>query len=168
MERPKAFTLVEILIVVVLLGVIAAIVVPSIGNGAASAQESALMANLKLLRRFVLVYTGQHGEVAPGYPNGDTTAAPTYLVFMDQATLASDLQGRTAPRGTPGFGYGPYLSRVPVNPFNRLDTVQVLADGQDFPAAGDNSHGWVYKPETRQIRPDNPGTDGAGTAYYDY
>ena len=82
--------------------------------------------------------------------------------------LSSNAQGQTAPRGTPGFKYGPYLSRIPMNPFNKLSTVQVLANGQDFPAAADGSHGWIYKAETQEIRPDNLGADRDGTDYYDY
>ncbi|MHC4520154.1 MAG: prepilin-type N-terminal cleavage/methylation domain-containing protein [Planctomycetota bacterium] len=168
MYRAKAFTLVEILIVVVLLGVLAAIVIPAFANGSNRAREAALVTDVKLLRRFVLVYTCHHLEVPPGYPNGDTTAAPTSAAFRDQAMLSSNAQGQTAPRGTAGFKYGPYLSKIPANPFNKLDTIQVLGDGEDFPAAADDSHGWICKPATREVRPDNIGADDRGMAYYDY
>lgn len=168
MHRTKAFTLVEILIVVVLLGVLAAIVIPSFARGSIRAREVALVTDVKLLRRFVLVYTSHHLEVPPGYPNGDTTAPPSGAVFRDQAMLSSNAQGETAPRGTAGFRYGPYLSRIPANPFNKLATVQVLGNGEDFPAAADGSHGWICKPVTREVRPDNIGTDDRGTPYYDY
>ena len=132
------------------------------------ARQSTLATNLKLLRRFMLVYTSQHLEVGPGYPDGDATAAPTDPVFKDQAMLSSTAQGATAPRGTAGYDYGPYLSKIPVNPFNGLDTIQMLANGQNFPAAGDDSHGYICKPETGEIRADSAGTDDTGRAYYDY
>jgi general secretion pathway protein G len=168
MSKAKAFTLVEILIVVVLLGVLAAIVIPAFGNSATLARESTLATNLKLFRRFILVYTCHHLEVGPGYLDGDTSGAPTDDVFRDQAMLSSDVHGQTAPRGTAGFEFGPYLSKVPPNPFNGRDTIDMLASGQDFPAAADNSHGWICKPETGEIRADNTGTDSAGRPYYDY
>lgn len=168
MRKAKAFTLVEILIVVVLLGVLAAIVVPAIGSGAISAQETTLATNLKLLRRFILVYTSQHLEVAPGYPNGLITATPTDTAFRDQATLSSTAGGQTAAIGTAGYNFGPYLSKIPVNPFNKLDTVQMLASGQDLPASGDDSHGWIFKPTTGEIRADNSGTDDYGVEYCEY
>jgi prepilin-type N-terminal cleavage/methylation domain-containing protein len=168
MRTARAFTLVEIMIVVVLLGVLAAIVIPAIGSSSSAARSSALATDLNLLRRFVLVYKSHHLEISPGYPDGDASAMPTNEAFKDQATLVSKATGETAARGTPGFKYGPYLSQMPVNPFNGLDTVQMLANGQAFPAAADDSHGWVCKPETGAIRPDNKGSDENGKAYYDY
>ncbi len=168
MCRRKAFTLVEILIVVVLLGVLAAIVIPAFANSGTLARGSTLATNLKLLRRFMLVYTSQHLEVGPGYPNGDAGVAPVDQVFRDQAMLSSTAQGQTAPRGSAGFGYGPYLSKIPANPFNGLDTIQMLANGQDFPNAADDSHGYVCKPETGEIRADSAGSDDRSRAYYDY
>ncbi|MBN2129989.1 MAG: prepilin-type N-terminal cleavage/methylation domain-containing protein, partial [Sedimentisphaerales bacterium] len=137
MRRARAFTLVEILVVVVLLGVLAAIVIPAVANSGTAARQSALAGSLNLLRRFVLIYTSQHNEVAPGYPDGDSTAAPTEAAFCDQATLSSKADGTTAARGTVGFDYGPYLSKMPTNPFNNLDTVQILANGAAFPAEAD-------------------------------
>jgi len=166
MRQARAFTLVEILIVVVLLGIMALIVIPSIGKCSTAARETTLAMNLALLRRFVPVYTSQHKEVAPGYPNGDRTAAPTEQAFIDQATLCSNEGGQTAARGTAGFPLGPYLSKIPANPFNKLETVQVLADGQAFPAAADDNFGWIYKPATGEIRPDNTGAHELGGAYY--
>jgi prepilin-type N-terminal cleavage/methylation domain-containing protein len=168
MRQARAFTLVEILVVVVLLGVLAAIVIPSVAHSTTTARESALASDLALLRRFVLIYTSQHMEVAPGYPNGDTTATPTGDAFLAQATLSSKDTGQTAARGTPGYTYGPYLSRLPVNPLNDLDTVEMVPNGQAFPAAADGSYGWICKPETGEVRPDNVGTNGAGVAYYGY
>lgn len=168
MKRARGFTLVEILIVVVLLGVLAAIVIPSVGKSTTMARETTLAMDLNLLRRFIPVYTSQHLEVSPGYPGGDQSAAPTEQAFTDQATLASNDHGQTAARGTPGFPLGPYISNIPENPFNKLATVQMLADDADFPGVADNSHGWICKPLTGEIRPDNAGTDDSGTAYYAY
>ncbi len=167
-RRARAFTLVEILIVVVLLGVMAAIVVPALAGWGIAAQRTTLAMNLSLLRRFIPVYTSQHGETHPGYPNGDRSAAPTEAAFVDQATLSSNKYGQTAPRGTMGFPLGPYISNVPPNPFNKLATVGILADGDAFPAAADGLYGWLYKPATGEIRPDNPEADTHGIPYYEY
>ncbi|MCU0915210.1 MAG: type II secretion system GspH family protein [Planctomycetes bacterium] len=168
MRAAKAFTLVEILIVVMLLGVLAAVVIPAVARSGTNARETALASDVALLRRFVMVYTSHHLEVAPGYPNGDPTAEPTNGAFVDQATLSSNARGQTAAAGTAGFNFGPYLSRIPVNPLNNQDTVHMVLNGDSFPAAADGNHGWIFKPETGEIRPDNLGANERGVAYYDY
>lgn len=167
-QRARAFTLVEILIVVVLLGILALVVLPMVSGSAISARESAVAHDLNMLRRYVLIYTAQHLEVAPGYPDGDRTQAPTEQVFVDQITLSSDASGHTAPPRTPGFPRGPYLQLIPVNPLNHKSTVQVLGDGDAFPANGDDSHGWIYKPATAEVRADCGASDENGKRYYDY
>jgi general secretion pathway protein G len=166
MKRARAFTMIEVLVVVVLLAILAAIVLPSVTNGTTLAKESSLAFDLNLLRRFVLIYKSQHKEVSPGYPNGNTAAAPTDQAFRDQAMLSSKASGETADVGTSGFPCGPYLSKIPMNPFNKKDTVEMLANGQAFPDAADDSHGWIFKPETGEVHPDNTGTAISGTSYY--
>jgi general secretion pathway protein G len=168
MKRARAFTLIEVMIVVVLLAVLAAVVLPSLTKGTTMAKESALAFDLNLLRRFLVIYESQHMEVSPGYPGGVTSSTPTNQAFRDQATLSSNASGQTAAVGTAGYPYGPYLSTIPANPFNGKDTIEVLANGQAFPAAGDDSHGWICRPETGEIRPDNSGTNANGTRYYDF
>jgi prepilin-type N-terminal cleavage/methylation domain-containing protein len=167
-KSARAFTLVEILIVVVLLAILALVVIPMVSGSVMSARESALAHDLHMLRRYVLIYTAQHLEVAPGYPDGDRAQAPTEPAFFDQLTMASNPAGQTAPVGTPGFERGPYMMKLPVNPLNHKSTVEVLADGAAFPANGDDSHGWIYKPATAEVRADCGGSDGNGKRFYDY
>jgi prepilin-type N-terminal cleavage/methylation domain-containing protein len=168
MRQARAFTLVEILIVVVLLGIMAGIVIPAIGRSATGARETTLAMNLNLLRRFIPVYTSQHKEVAPGYADGNPAGMPTEEAFVNQAMLSSNADGATAARGTAGYRFGPYLSKIPANPFDASESVLVLANDEEFPATADDQYGWVYKPATGEIRADNTGANVRGVAYYDY
>jgi len=165
--RPKAFTLVEILIVVVILGILAAIVLPRFSNASAVARASMLADDLRIFRMQVQVFKSQHQDVAPGYPVG-APGAPTEQLFIDQMTLSSKVSRLTAAPNTNGFPYGPYLQEVPANPINGKATVQVIADGKPLPAAADDSDGWIYQPSTLIFRADCTGTDSNGRSYYDY
>ncbi len=76
----KAFTLVEILIVVVILGILAAIVVPQFTNATQDAQQGNLRAQIKSLQNQIELYKARTNNypdlVAGGWdllidPNGD-------------------------------------------------------------------------------------------------
>ena len=160
----KAFTLIELLIVISVLGIIAALVIPEMKGHAAKTKEAATKDNLRILRNAIEVYAAQHNGTPPGYSSG----TPSAETFIDQLTLASDAGGGTAAPGTPGYDYGPYLPNIPENSFNDLADVTVLADGATFPAEATGDAGWIYKPATKDLRLDYPGTDSIGETYYEY
>lgn len=168
MGRQKAFSLVEILIVVVLLGILAAIVIPNFSNASAAARSSMLADNLRIFRTQLPVFKAQHGGVAAGYPNGNANATPTEIAFVFHMIKASNDSLQTADPGTPGYNYGPYMRRIPENPVNGNNSVQMIGNDGAFPASGDNSHGWIYQPATLLFKADSPGSDNNGKVYFDY
>src|SRR5215471_8675064 len=93
--RCAAFTLIEILIVVVILGILATIVVPQFSNASINAKESTLKDELRYLRTQVVVYKAQHHDVPPGFPNGDRNQAATGPDFIAQMTKPTDESGVT-------------------------------------------------------------------------
>ena len=163
-----AFTLVEILIVVVILGILAAIVVPRFSNASAIARGSMVADDLRVIRTQLTVYQAQHWGVSAGYPSGDTSQVPTFVAFVAQMTKASTVAGATAEPGTAGYNYGPYLREIPTNPINGKNTVDIVADGQDFPGAARDTHGWIYQPSTNLLKADCAGSDESGKAYFNY
>ncbi|MCC7292055.1 MAG: prepilin-type N-terminal cleavage/methylation domain-containing protein [Phycisphaerales bacterium] len=137
--RP-AFSLVELVLVVVILGILAAIAAPRVSRAAGDAERNTLDSTLTTVRKAIDVYYAEHGRY-PGYLVSD--GSPDGTAFVKQMTLFTDEPGNT--NGTYGapFTYGPYLREpFPVNPFNELDTVAVIrADASAKPAA--NSTGWI-------------------------
>ena len=146
MQVKRGFTLVEILIVVVILGILAAIVVPQFTQASTEAKLNSLCSNLQSLRSQIELYKVQHNDVAPGNDIDSSTGAVTANVasFAPQMVFCTDING--ADNGTKErdatYEFGPYLERIPDNPFNNSDTIAVAAaDGV----------GWVYDPDTGEI-----------------
>ncbi len=167
-QRRAAFTLIEILVVVILLGILAAIVIPKFSNATETARCSMMADNLRIIRTQIAVFKGQHNGVAPGYPNLDTTQAPTEAAFIAHMTQSSKPTGELAAPGTAGFPYGPYLREAPANSMNEKSSVQMIADGAGFPGAADDSDGWIYQPSTMNFKADCQGSDETGRDYFDY
>jgi general secretion pathway protein G len=168
MQRLRAFTLVELLVVVVVLGLLAAIIIPQFSNASQAARSSMLLDNLRTMRTQIQVFKAQHLDVAPGYPGLDNTVAPTETDTVNHLTMASTAAGDLAAAGTDGYPFGPYFREIPENPINGRATIQIVADGDAFPAAADDSHGYIYQPSMCTFKADATGTDESGKAYFDY
>ncbi len=65
MKARKGFTLVEILIVVVILGILAAIVIPQFTNASSEAKQSSLRSNLQTLRSQIELYKIKNSDTPP-------------------------------------------------------------------------------------------------------
>ena len=164
----KGFTLVELMIVVSILGILAAIVLPEFQGHAAESKESAIKSSLHAVRAQIELYKMQHNGLAPGYIG--TVQAPA-MVFANQLTGTSALTGAALASKTPSgiYVYGPYLMQMPVNPFNNLNTVKMVPSGTtDFSTVVDDSTGWLYQKETATFKINKSGTDSQGVSYVSY
>ena len=124
MKARKGFTLVEILIVVVILGILAAIVIPQFSDASTQSKLSSCRTTLQSLRSQIELYKIQHNDVAP-------------LLATFDAQMTAETEPTAAGGAGDGSGneVGPYIQQVPFNPWN---------DSQTLGAADVAGVGWVY------------------------
>lgn len=95
MRVRRGFTLVEILIVVVILGILAAAVVPQFVGATEEAQRTGTLDQLTKIRRAVDVYFVRHGNVWPAIGQGGPTDwdALTNLRYLPEPPVNNWVQG---------------------------------------------------------------------------
>ena len=116
------FTIVEILIVVIILGILAAIVIPQFTDASVDARRSSLEAQLQSLQQQVAFYKLQHNDANP----------PLMTTGWTVFTEFTDINGKVSPTLDATHIYGPYCQTAPVNPF----TAQPNAQSTTFAGAG--------------------------------
>ena len=140
----RGFTLVEILLVVMLLGVLAALVLPQFGSFQNDAKKAALSDTLHQIRSQVLLYTLQHGDQRPALSGSDWSPLLTTSSYAGRST-------------------GPYLPSIPRNSLNGFSDIEVVNTNPAFgdPVSGANI-GFVYNSTNGVMW----GTNTAGNRIY--
>jgi general secretion pathway protein G len=146
--KSSGFTLVEILIVVVILGILAAIVIPQFTDASTEAQLSSLCADLQTMRSQLELYKIQHVDQLPA-----TT---------DMAAFTACMLTKTNKLGEVGTGvdypFGPYMHKIPSNPFvAEADANQIDFTSATNPATG--STGWWMNTTTGEFRANSNSAD---------
>ncbi|MHC4675280.1 MAG: type II secretion system protein [Planctomycetota bacterium] len=144
--RKLAFSLTELVIVAVIIGFIAAIVIPRISTGSEEAKLAALKANLTVIRNQIDIYAAQHEGRTPNLDGAwnSSGAGGLFIIRMTNKTNADagvDANGR----------FGPYFNRFPVNPFNGKSDLRI--DGA--PAGQGVFFGWHFDTSTGRFSADD-------------
>jgi len=127
--RHRAFSLVELVIVISILAILAAIVIPKYSNASQTARASSLAAQLQTLNKALQLYKNQHnGE----YPTADQLITNPWHAL----TRKTDVNGDTA-----GSDLGPYIQSAPISPFVG-----------SYVVAADTSGGWQYDASTGKVK----------------
>ena len=127
----RAFTLVEILIVVIILGILAAIVIPQFANASEDARVSNMRNQLQTMKGCVELYRVEHRDTPP-------------LLITDGWAVVT---GKTTIDGAidPAGRWGPYLPSPPVNPLTNSSMVVAIS------SAPATTTGWYYDETTGEF-----------------
>jgi len=158
MQDQRGFTLIEMIIVIIIMGILAAVIIPQIGTSTADAKLSTVKTDLTTLRNAVEIYYAQHNSTYPGYNANDGTAGPAAAgaaatAFVEQLTQYTDLDGDCQGTKDATHKYGPYVKagQLPVNPYNDSNAVVCDVATTDITTRvwdGVGTAGWHFYTQT--------------------
>ena len=131
-NQPHGFTLIEILIVVVILGILAGIVIPQFNNATTTSKTGSVQTTAQTLRGAVQLYYCQHSDTLP-------PAASFWTLMMSQTDSKGVAYNSASSVDGP---FGPYVQSIPSNALNLSTTVIDAATGPGGQTT--SSCGWVY------------------------
>jgi len=141
------FTLVELLIVIVVIAVLAAIAIPRFVNSGLRSKESALHSDLKLVRNAIALFYADTGAYPYNFDGLSGTVAPSKGLDATGATVTIRAVD----------WHGPYLASVPTDPVSNQGLVySSIASGS------------ANTPTVGEVSSSAQGSDSSGTPYKNY
>lgn len=134
----RGFTLVELLIVIIIIAVLAAIAIPKFANSGVRSKESALKANLKLYRNAVELFRNDTGAFPDKLADLSVTTAPA--AGKDEAGTAKSINAADYK--------GPYVEKIENDPVSGAAFTYSTTSGSvgkiTSSASGNASDGTAY------------------------
>jgi len=149
--RKSGFTLVEILIVVIILGILAAIVIPQFTNASQDARRSSLQSTVQTLRSQISLYKLQHH---------DNTPSTVQATFWNQLTEYTDDSGATNATKDATHIYGPYVQSIPSNGMVATANEFVLTATAGTPATDAGASAYFYDSTSGKVWAQGKADDG--------
>jgi general secretion pathway protein G len=144
MKRRAGFTLIELVIVIMILGILAGVAAPKLFNTSATAKDNGLKQTLSIVRDAIELYAGKYGALPPCNGTGGSDFRTAVAEFM---------------RGT--------FPTMPVGPVAIQDIdIESVASASPISATGSPTMGWKYSTTSGQFIV-NYGAASSGGANYD-
>jgi len=102
MNARRAFTLTEMLVVIAIIGILAALIVAEVNVAKAKARHTVCLNNLRQINAAILVYADDLNDATPASsaPGTSTNHAPLYADYKELVKGYVGLKGASSPRDT--------------------------------------------------------------------
>lgn len=150
LERARrGFSLLEIMIVVAIMGLLAAVAIPQFTSTRVDSRAAVMSSQLAMLRAAIVSHWTEHAA----FPGPDAAA------LTDQFLQHTHQAGQVGNSSDGGYVTYQRLGELPSNPFTRTNNVLVV---DRMPARPTGTQAWIYCPGTGEIRGNTPGTSPDG------
>lgn len=142
---PRGFTLIEVMIMVAIMAVLAAVVVQRTMLCTNDAKQSTLKHNIHILETQLQLYRAAHLAEFPTIQNNT----------LPQLVRSTNVAGSIGPAGT-DYPLGPYVVEIPPNPFDDSSKVTAVQEAGATPTGVvGNLGGWQYDQTTGAVWPNH-------------